>query len=285
MAFSTHTEDNDAAQVIDVITQYHDYFSATLPFTDFSKYTLPHGMVVLQFKPSMDGLNVETFADMYSRVGTFLGSLYASGKVKHFAHHHETEPAAEIWVSGNIAAAVAPWSASTDGEKMAHSVAVIILHKHTGKVDSDENPWRISGICGGPHVNPAQPAPPVERDGLEDAVAPFQTLLARTKAREWEAIPYLLISGGAAVLSRDAEPPATLPWSEYVQLLQTEASNRPERRFEEFQPRRWGNTAFIWAPFSYAADGGEHAGQGVIACGLVQHENQWRIAVLVESIF
>jgi hypothetical protein len=267
-----------------LLSDFHAYFSSLPPFTEGSRYALPHALITVPLPPALGGLTTETFADMYERVGPMLLRLHDSG-VKSFVHRL-AEPNAEVWVSGNIAAVFVGWSASVDGHDMLHTTTICTLHRIENKNSDNGNPWRISGMVDMMHLTPEMPVPPVETGPVSEIIAPFEALLAHIKERDWEAIPPMLLPRGGATISQGSQAPATFAWPAFIKQLQVEAERGPvtEKKLLNCEARRCSDLAFIWAPFLLVADGREYA-QGVSVCSFRLEEGQWLICGLQETSF
>ncbi|KAJ4103853.1 hypothetical protein NW760_014571 [Fusarium oxysporum] len=167
----------EQAQVLDIIRGFHEYFSSPPPFKEGQCFTLPHGLITVPFPPEMGGLKTERFDDMYERVGGLLAKQQESG-----FKHELAEPSAEVWVSQNIAAVFAGWSASMDGRgEFIHTVHLCTLHR---QILGNGNPWRISALVDMMHLSPEQPVPSVETGPVSEIIAPFQDFLKSIKSQD-----------------------------------------------------------------------------------------------------
>ncbi|KAF5003302.1 hypothetical protein FDECE_10132 [Fusarium decemcellulare] len=277
--------DADKALALAIVNDFHEYFSSPLPLTEGSRYTLPRALIIVPFSPEMGGLKIEHFADMFERVSQVLAKSYESG-AKDF-RHRLAEPEAEIWVSGNIAAVLVGWSASMDGRgDFVHTVNLCTLHRLPHESSTNGNPWRISGLIDMNHLKPEVPAPPVETGPLSEIMAPYEALLAHIEARDWDAIPPLLLPGAGATIAQDSEAPDTFMWPEFIKRLQVEAESSPatQKKLLNCEARRCDDLAFVWAPFVLMVDGREHA-EGVSVCSFRLEEGQWLISGLQETSF
>ncbi|KAH8646684.1 hypothetical protein BX600DRAFT_518724 [Xylariales sp. PMI_506] len=277
--------DRDKVLAQAIVNDFHEYFKRPPPLTEGSRYTLPHALILVPFAPEDGGLSIETFADMYERVGQVLLSKYETG-MKTFAHQL-AKPDAEVWVSGNIAAVLVGWSATIDGRDFVQSLNLCTLHRIAGS-NSDEggNPWRISGVVDMNHLQPGTPVPQVDAGPVSEIIAPFEALLAYTKARDWEAIPSLLLPRAGATISQGSQDPITFMWPEYIKWLQDEAERGPiaEKKLFSCEARRCRDLAFVWAPFVLLVDGSEHT-QGVSVCSFRLEDGRWLISNLREAYF
>ncbi|KAM0542555.1 hypothetical protein ACHAPJ_012726 [Fusarium lateritium] len=277
--------DTDKTLALATVNDFHEYFSCPVPLTEGSRYTLPGGLSVVALPPELGGLQVETFAEMYERVSKFLAKTYESGATGF--GHKLAEPEAEIWVSGNSAAVLVGWSAHMDGRgEFVHSVNLCTLYRLPSESTTEANPWRLSGLFDMDHPSPGAPVPPVETGPLPEITAMFEALLAHIKTQNWEAVPPLLLPGSGATISQKPGVPDTLKWPEFLKRLQAEAESGPvaEKKLLNCETRRFGNVAFIWAPFVHIVDGREHA-QGVNICSFRFNEGQWLISGLQETTF
>ncbi|KAM5356954.1 hypothetical protein ACJ41O_003600 [Fusarium nematophilum] len=277
--------DADKALVLAIVNDFHEYFSSLLPLTEGSRYTLPRALIIVPFSPEMGGLKIENFSDMYERVSQALAKQYESG-TKGF-RHRLAEPEAEVWLSGNIAAVLVGWTASMNGRgDFVHTVHLCTLHRLPNEYSTNGNPWRISGLVDMKHLPPEMLAPPVETGPLSEIIAPFEALLAHIEARDWEAIPPLLLPGAGATISQESQIPDTFMWPEFIKRLQAEAESGPvaEKKLLNCEARRCGDLAFVWAPFVLIIDGCENA-QGVSVCSFRLEEGEWLISGLQETSF
>ncbi|KAF4451730.1 hypothetical protein F53441_5409 [Fusarium austroafricanum] len=273
--------DTDKAQVLSAVDDFHQYFSVPPPFTNGSSITLPNGIIIVPLPPEMGGLKIESFNEMYERVSGFLASRYESG-MKSFSHQL-AEPKEEIWVSGNIAAVFVGWSATIDGNGLAHSTNICTLHRLAND-STTGNPWRLSGLVNMTNRQIDNPIPPVETGPLSEIIAPYEAFIAHIKARDWDAIPSLLLPGSGATVSKGPEAPDTLMWPEYTQRLRNEIESGAvvEKKLLNCEGRRCGDLAFVWAPFvlHLASDENMH---GVTVCSFRLEGERWLIAGLQES--
>jgi hypothetical protein len=231
----------------------------------------------------MGDLSIETFSGMYERVGPMLAKSYEAGRIGF--RHWLSEPEAEIWVSGNIAAVLVGWSATLDGRTtLLHTVNLCTLHRLSDGYAPGDNPWRISGLVDMAHLPPETPIPEVERDA-SDVIAFFETLVALINAQDWQSIPALLIPGSGATISREAGAPETFLWPELMKRLRVEAESGPvaEKRLLSCESRRCSDLAFVWAPFVLVADGIECA-RGVDVCTLRSEKGEWLVSGLQETM-
>ncbi|CEI60084.1 hypothetical protein FVEN_g8126 [Fusarium venenatum] len=274
--------DVENSLILSTVAGFHEYFSSPPPFIEGSKYTIPDALSVVPLPPNLGGLKIETFADMYERVGGLLAKQYEVG-TKSFKHQL-TEPKAEVWMSGNIAAVLVGWSASIDDrENFVHTLHLCTLHRLQGQ-DSATNPWRISGLIDMQHLPPDVPMPDIETGPLTEIVGLFETLRARIEAQVWEPIVSMLLPGAGATVSQVAQPPKTFMWSEWIGKLQASANSDilPQRRIHNFEARRCMDLAFVWAPFVIETEGHEQ-GRGVSVASFRQEGGQWLISGLQES--
>jgi len=276
--------DSNKALVQAIVNDFHEYFSSPPPFTKGSRYVVPHALSTSPLPPALGGLTTETFADMYERISPLLLKQYDSG-VKSFKHRL-AEPNAEVWVSGNIAAVFVGWVASVDGRDFVHAVHLCSLHRMANQNSDDGNPWRISGLVDATHLSPEIPLPPVQTGPVSEIIAPFEALLAHIKARDWKAIPPLLLPRGGATISQGSQDPVTFLWPAFITQLQVEAESGPitEKKLFNCEARRCSDLAFVWAPFILVTDGRKH-GQGVSVCSFRLEEGKWLITGLQETSF
>lgn len=271
--------DTEKALALATVRDFHGYFSSPPPFTKGSQFALPHAMIVVP----MGELSIENFAGMYERVGPMLAKGYEAGRTGF--RHWLTEPEAEIWVSGNIAAVLVGWAATLDGHTtLLHTVNICTLHRLSDGYSPGENPWRISGLVDMAHLSPETPMTAVERD-VSEILALFETLVARINAKDWQAIPSLLLPESGATVSRDTRAPETLMWPEWVKRLQVEAESGPvaEKRLLNCEFRRCGDLAFVWAPFVLITDVAERA-RGIDVCSFRSEKGEWLASGLQETI-
>ncbi|RDW75551.1 hypothetical protein BP6252_06693 [Coleophoma cylindrospora] len=276
--------DSDKALAQAIVNDFHEYFSTLPPFTQGSRYVLPHALITVPLPPAMGGLSVETFADMYARVSQLLLGQYDSG-IKSFAHRL-AEPDAEVWVSGNIAAVLVGWSASVNDRDIVHSLNLCTLHRIANQTSDNRNPWRISGLVDMKHLSPEIPMPPVETGPVSEIIAPFEALLGYIKLGDWEAIPSLLLPRGGATISHGTQDPVTFLWPEFIKRLQVEAETGPvtERKLSNCEVRQCVDLAFVWAPFMLLVDGRDYT-QGISVCSFRMEDGQWLITGLQETYF
>ncbi|KAM0231572.1 hypothetical protein ACHAPO_008420 [Fusarium lateritium] len=274
--------DAENSLILSTVASFHEYFSSPPPFIEGSNYTLPHGLSVIPLPPNLGGLKIETFADMYERVGGLLAKQYEVG-TKSF-RHQLAEPEAEVWLSGNIAAVLVGWAASIDDcENFVHTLHLCTLYRLQGQ-DSTTNPWRISGLIDMQHLPPDVSVPDIETGPSPEIVGLFETLLARIKAQDWDAIHPTLLPDAGATVSQDAQPPTTFMWPEWIEKLQAEAKSDAlhQRRIHNLETRRCMDLAFIWAPFVLEM-GGHEQGRGVIVASFRQEGGQWLISGFQEA--
>jgi hypothetical protein len=198
--------------------------------------------------------------------------------------HWLSEPEAEIWVSGNIAAVLVGWSATLDGRnKLLHTVNLCTLHRLSDGYAPGENPWRLSGLVDMAHFASEMPIPAVESD-VADVVTIFEALVARINAKDWQSIPALLLPGSGATISQDAEAPETFLWPEWIKRLQVEAESGPvaEKRLLSCESRRCSDLAFVWVPFVLVTDGVERT-RGVDVCSFRFEKEEWLFSGLQET--
>jgi hypothetical protein len=275
-ALQTGTE---RALALAAVSDFHQYFSSPPPLTKGSQFALPHAMIIVP----MDKLSIETFSGMYERVGPMLAKQYEAGSTGF--RHWLTEPEAEIWVSGNIAAVLVGWTATLDGHtKLLHTVDLCTLHRLSGGYFPGENPWRLSGLVDMAHLPPEMPIPEVESD-VSDVVALFETLVARINAKDWQSIPRLLLPGSGSTISQEGGAPETFLWPELIKRLQVEAESGPftEKKLLNCESRRCGDLAFVWAPFVLITDAVEYA-QGIDVCSFRSEKGEWLTSGLQETI-
>jgi len=276
---STPQTRDERALVLAAVNGFHEYFSSPPPFTKGAQFALPHAMIVVP----MGDLSIETFSDMYERVSPLLAKKYEAGNTGF--RHWLTEPAAEIWVSGNIAAVLVGWTATLDGHsQLLHTVNVCTLHRLSHGDSVGQNPWRISGLVDMAHLPPDVPIPAVETS-VPDVVTVFETLLASIDANDWESVTHLLLPGSGATISKETGVPETLLWPEFIERLRAEAESRPVTRKKVLNcdARRCNDLAFIWAPFALIA-GAVECAQGVNVCSFRLENGQWLISGLQETI-
>lgn len=269
----------EKALALAAVSEFHGYFSTPPPFTKGSHFTLPHAMIVVP----MGDLSIETFSGMYERVGPMLAKSYEAGRTSF--RHWLSEPEAEIWMSGNIAAVLVGWSATLDGHnKLLHTVNLCTLHRLSDGYAPGENPWRISGLVDMAHLPPETPIPAVESD-VSDVVTLFETLITRINAKDWQSIPALLLPGSGATISQDTKAPETFLWPKWIDRLQVEAESGPiaEKRLRNCESRRCSDLAFVWAPFVLVTDGVERA-QGVDVCTYRSEKGKWLVSGLQETV-
>ncbi|GKU21222.1 hypothetical protein FLAG1_08519 [Fusarium langsethiae] len=275
----------DAAQALDIVREFHEYFSSPPPFVDGGRFTVSRGLVTVPLPPEMGGLRTENFEDMYERVSGLLAKQQESGPTGF--KHQLAEPQPDVWVSQSIAAVFGGWSASIDGRgEFVHTVHLCTLHRQSDGILANENPWRISGLVDGKHLSPELPAPPVETGLVSEIIAPFESLLKCIRDKDWEAIPSLLLPGAGATTSRNGNAPETLMWSEFIQRLQSQAENEneAEKRLLDCEARRCGDLGFVWAPFVLGTDGSETV-HGVSACSFRLESGRWVISSLCETYY
>ncbi|KAF9777161.1 hypothetical protein IL306_004560 [Fusarium sp. DS 682] len=275
--------ETDESLILSTVSSFHEYFSSPPPFTEGSRFTLPNALSVVPLPPNLGGLTIETFADMYERVGGLLAKQYEVG-IKGF-RHQLAEPKAEVWVSGNISAALLGWSASIDGrENFVHTLHLCILHRLQEGDSTDSNPWRISGLIDMQHLPPEVPVPDIETGPLMEIVGLFEALLAHIKAQDWEAILPLLLPGAGATISRDGQVPKTFMWPEWIEKLRDEAQSGlvPERKLLNCEGRRCMDLAFLWVPFVLEVEGREQV-RGVSVPSFRLEEGKWLISGLQET--
>ncbi|KAL6918484.1 hypothetical protein FSST1_009979 [Fusarium sambucinum] len=273
--------DAENSLILSTVASFHEYFSSPPPFIEGSNYTLPHGLSVVPLPPNLGGLKIETFADMYERVGGLLAKQYEVG-TKSF-RHQLAEPEAEVWMSGNIAAVLVGWSASIDDrENFVHTLHLCSLYRLQGQ-DSG-NPWRISGLIDMQHLPPDVSVPNIELGPLPEIVGLFETLLARIEAQDWESVLPMLLPGAGATVSQEDEPAKTFMWPEWIEKLQTAEKSGilHQRRIHNLETRRCMDLAFIWAPFVLEMEGHEQ-GRGVIVASFRQEGDQWLISGFQEA--
>jgi hypothetical protein len=271
--------DTEKALALAAVSDFHEYFSSPPPFTNGSHFALPHAMIVVP----MGDLSIETFSAMYERVGPMLAKSYEAGRTGF--RHWLTEPEAEIWVSGNIAAVLVGWTATLDGQTtLLHTVNLCTLHRLSDGYAPGENPWRISGLVDMAHLPPEMPVPAVEKD-VPEVTALFETLVGRINAKDWQSIPRLLLSGSGATISQDAGVPETFLWPELIKRLQVEAESGPvaEKRLLNCESRRCSDLAFVWAPFVLITDGVERA-RGIDVCSFRLEKGEWLTSGLQETM-
>jgi hypothetical protein len=271
--------DTEKALALAAVNDFHEYFSSPPPFTKGSRFALLHAMIVVP----MGDLSIETFSGMYERVGPMLAKQYEAGRTGF--RHWLTEPEAEIWVSGNIAAVLVGWTATLDGRtKLLHTVNICTLHRLSDGYPPGENPWRISGLVDMAHLPPEVRVPAVETD-VSDVITLFETLIARINAKDWQTIPRLLLPGSGATISQDAGAPETFLWPELIKRLQVEAERCPvaEKRLLNCEARRCSDLAFVWAPFVLITDGAERA-QGVDVCSFRFERGGWLTSGFQETM-
>lgn len=284
MASTSHLN-NEQAQVLAVVNDFHEYFGSPPPFTEGSRFTIPQGLITVPFPPEMGGLKTENFKDMYERVSGLLAKSQEAGPTGF--KHQLAKPEAEVWVSGNIAAVLVGWSASMDGRgEFVHTVHLVTLHRLREDNSSDGNLWRIVGSIDMNHLPPDIPAPPVETGPLSDIIAPFEALLTHIQAQDWEAITPLLLPGAGATVWQNSQAPETFLWTEYIKHVQAQAKSGSavEKRLLNSEARRCADLAFVWAPFIVEVDGEEH-GQGVSVCTFRLEDGKWLIIGLQEVTF
>jgi hypothetical protein len=231
----------------------------------------------------MGDLSIETFSGMYERVGPMLAKSYEAGRTGF--RHWLSEPEAEIWVSGNIAAVLVGWSATLDGHtKLLHTVNVCTLHRLADGYAPGGNPWRISGLVDMAHLPPETPIPAVESD-VSDIIALFETLVACINAQDWQSIPALLLPGSGATISQEAEAPETFLWPELIKRLQVgaEGGHVTEKKLLNCESRRCSDLAFVWAPFVLVTDGVERT-RGIDVCSFRLEKGEWLVSGLQETI-
>ncbi|KAM0196118.1 hypothetical protein ACHAPA_004761 [Fusarium lateritium] len=281
MVSSSHLDD-DQSQALAIVNDFHEYFSSPPPFTEGSRFTLPHGLITVPFPPEMGGLKTENFEDMYERVSGLLAKTQEAGPTGF--KHQLAKPDAEVWVSGDIAAVLVGWSASMDGPgEFVHTVHLVTLYHLPKDASPSGNPWRIVGSVDMNHLKPDIPAPPVESGLLAETIAPFQAMLTHIKAQDWEAITPLLLRGAGATVWRDSQAPETYLWPEFIEYLQSQAgSGLPiEKKLRNYEARRYADLGFVWAPFVIEVDGNEHA-RGINVCTFRLEDQKWLISGLQE---
>ncbi|TPX13367.1 uncharacterized protein E0L32_006097 [Thyridium curvatum] len=273
--------DQDKAQAVAIIKDFHDYFSSPLPFTEGPRFVIPHGLMIVPLPEELGGLTIETFNHMYERVTGILRAQYASG-VKLFAHRL-VKPGPEVRVSGNTAAVLTGFCGKVDDHDILHAVSLCLLHRRAGE---SGNPWRISGIVDSQHTLPDMPLPPVEAGSVSEIMAPFDALLKHIRAQEWDAITPLLLPNAGAMIAEGSQDPVTLMWPEFIKRLQAEAETGPvaEKKLFDCGARRCGNLAFVWAPFRLIVERKETA-QGVTICAFRLEGEKWLIASFQETTF
>ncbi|KAF4345629.1 hypothetical protein FBEOM_394 [Fusarium beomiforme] len=280
---SSRPLETDEAFILSTVSNFHEFFSSPPPFTEGSRFTLPNALSVVPLPPDLGGLKIETFADMYERVSGLLAKQYEVG-MKGF-RHQLAEPKAEVWISGNISAALLGWSASIDGrENFVHTLHLCTLHRLQEGEWTDSNPWRISGLIDMQHLPPEVPVPDIETGPLTEIFGLFEALLAHIRAQDWKAIFPLLLPGAGATISRNCQVPKTYMWPEFVEKLREEAESRlvPERKLLNCEGRRCMDLAFLWAPFVLEVEGLEQV-RGVSVPSFRLVEGQWMISGLQET--
>jgi hypothetical protein len=279
-------DDEDRAQAEATVRGFHEYFGSPPPLTKGSEYTLPQAIAMVELPREMGGMKIETYAQTFDRVGPLLKEMSDSGKIKDFTHYLSAEPKPEIWVSRNIAAVLAHRGASTSGAPMAHSTDLYTLHKLAD--DKTGNPWRLSGTFGGHRLMPDKPSPSIQTGPVADIIRSLESMIDLVAAQDLEAIPALLLPGGATTISFGSEPPAVYLWPEYLERARGKDARTNAAGMELLNPevRRWDDNAFVWAPFQIIAEGsGETAQEGVLVCALMLVNGEWKIMGLVQQVF
>ncbi|KAM0243047.1 hypothetical protein ACHAP5_006919 [Fusarium lateritium] len=274
--------DHEQAQALAIVDGFHAYFSSSPPFTEGSRFTLPHGLITVPLPLEMGGLKTENFKDMYERVSELLVKTQEAGPTGF--KHQLAKPGAEVWVSGNIAAVLVGWSASMDGPgEFLHTVHLVTLYRLPKDASANGNPWRIVGSVDMNHLTPDIPAPPVESDLLAETIAPFQAMLTHIEAQDWEAITPLLLPGAGATVWWESQAPETYMWPEYIKYLQSQAeSGLPVgKKLRNYEARRCADLGFVWAPFVIEINGKEPT-QGISVCTFRLEDRKWLISGLQE---